>query len=335
MRNMAGSSVIYDTHIKGGRLPIRGKTMPDAWQGTLDTHRIISPEQTPVFAPGEILSEGDVNQRHSRRVFFRNYRFQPSRIAVPGLDSLLVIIYYGEDATLIRRRCARGWKQEHVKPGNMSILAPGRAADWEWPNPINVSHIYLSSKLMADTAASAFERDYKKLDTIELLNIADQKLQGLAEVLAQEMCSFGEEGSRLFVDAVASALSVHLIRRYHRNCGASDAAYDAMRLMPPQRTRALDFINAHISRNFKLAELANVVGLSEFQFLRCFKNTFEKTPHQYVMDLRARLAVEQICRTDLPLAEIAFATGFADQAHMTRAVKKTTGLTPGALRSRP
>jgi len=305
-----------------------------AWQGTLDTHQIISPEQSPVYAPGEILSEGDANQRHARRVFFRNYRFQPSRISVPGLDSLLIIVYSGEGATRIRRRSTEGWKEEHVPSGDMSILAPGRAADWEWQDPINVSHLYLSGKLMSDTAASAFDQDYKELETIEHLNIADQKLQALSSMLTQEMSSLGEGGT-LLIDSIASALSVYLIRSYHRSGQAPTHTSDPAHLNPLQRNRALDYINTHIARNFRLAELAGVCGLSEFQFLRSFKNTYGETPHQYVLNLRVRNAIEQIRWSKLPLAEIAFTAGFADQAHMTRAIKKKTGLTPGALRGRP
>jgi AraC-like DNA-binding protein len=51
-----------------------------------------------------------------------------------------------------------------------------------------------------------------------------------------------------------------------------------------------------------------------------------------VLNERVRLAVEKIRRTSLTLAEITAVTGFSDQAHMTREVKKATGQTPGALR---
>lgn len=231
----------------------------------------------------------------------------------------------------MRRRCGEGWKEENVRPGIMSIMGAGRASDWEWPGRINVSHLYLSSGLMADTAASVFEQDYRKLETLDVLRAEDQKLLILGDALSQELRAPGD-GGNLFVDAVASALSLHLIRLYHRNCNLSAIARDGVRLTPAQRLRVLDFIGAHISHNFKLLELAQVSGLSEFQFLRSFKGTFGASPHQYVLEQRVRLAVEQICQTNLALAEIAFATGFSDQAHMTRAVRKATGLTPGAFR---
>ena len=300
------------------------------WRAPLDARQVIPPDKVHIYAPGDILAEGDTGQDKWRRVFFRDYGYQPSKVVAPGIDGLQIVIYR-EGSTLIRRHCGEGWKEGHVRAGIMSIMGAGRASDWEWPDQISVSHIYLSNGLMSDTAASAFEQDYRKLETMDVLNIADGTLQSMGEALAKELRSPGDGGD-LFVDAVASALSVHLIRCYHSNCRASGIARGGRRLTPTQRTRVLEFIDVHISQNFKLAELAKVSELNEFQFLRCFKKTFGQSPHQYVLDQRTRLAIEQICRTDLSLAEIAFATGFSDQAHMTRAVRKATGLTPGALR---
>ncbi len=47
---------------------------------------------------------------------------------------------------------------------------------------------------------------------------------------------------------------------------------------------------------------------------------------------RVHRAMALINDTRLSLAEIAFLTGFSDQAHMTRVMKKATGQTPGNLR---
>ncbi len=304
--------------------------MSDALGVLSHTHEIISPEQVHIYAPGDILAEGDTGLDDRRRVFFRDYRFSSSTVVAPGIEGVQIVTYR-RGSTLMRRRCGEGWKEERVGPGIMSLMGAGQASDWEWPALIDVSHLYLSSELMADTAAMAFEQDYRKLETMDVLKLVDRKLLALGDALAQELRSPGDRGN-LFVDSVASALSLHLIRNYHRNVNAAEIVGAGMRLSPAQRTRILDFIAAEISRNFKLMELAKVSGLSEFQFLRCFKNTFGVSPHHYVLDQRVRLAVERIHRTGLSLAEIAFATGFSDQAHMTRAVRKATGLTPGAIR---
>ena len=304
--------------------------MSEASGALSHTHPFISPDQVHIYAPGAILAEGDTGQDNRRRVFFRDYRFDPSTVVAPGIEGVQIVIYT-HGSTLMKRRCGEGWKEERVRPGIMSLMGAGQASDWEWPGKIDVSHLYLSNELMADTAASAFEQDYRRLETMDVLRLTDRKLLVLSDALAQELRSPGD-GGNLFIDAVASALSLHLIRGYHHNCPAADVKGAGMRLGPVQRACVLDFIDTNISRNFKLAELAKVSGLSEFHFLRCFKNTFGESPHHYVLEKRVRLAVERIRHTNLPLAEIAFAAGFSDQAHMTRAVRKVVGSTPGAMR---
>jgi AraC family transcriptional regulator len=150
-------------------------------------------------------------------------------------------------------------------------------------------------------------------------------------MLVQELRSPGG-GTNLAVDSLASLLSVHLLRCYHRNIRLSRTIRGDARLTKGQRARVLDFIQANISRNFGLLELASAVGMSGTNFRRCFKNTFGESPHQFVLNQRTQMAIEQICQTRLGFSQIAALTGFANRSHMTAAVKKATGLTLGALR---
>lgn len=49
-------------------------------------------------------------------------------------------------------------------------------------------------------------------------------------------------------------------------------------------------------------------------------------------DVRRRTALEVIVETDLPLCHVAALVGLAEQATLTRAVRRWCGLTPSALR---
>jgi AraC-like DNA-binding protein len=53
---------------------------------------------------------------------------------------------------------------------------------------------------------------------------------------------------------------------------------------------------------------------------------------RFRIEARTRLAWRQIVSTDEPLAQIASASGFADQAHMTRSIGRLTGRPPKAWR---
>lgn len=66
---------------------------------------------------------------------------------------------------------------------------------------------------------------------------------------------------------------------------------------------------------------------------RGFVCVFGVTPAAFRAEARARRALDRIMRSAASLADVAASSGFADQAHMTRAIKTLTGAPPGAWRS--
>ena len=73
-------------------------------------------------------------------------------------------------------------------------------------------------------------------------------------------------------------------------------------------------------------------GSSRQTVFRQFRAAYGVGPNRYRVEARARRAWQLIVSGPVKLADIAAATGFADQAHMQRDVKTLTGRTPGAWR---
>ncbi|RYG53855.1 AraC family transcriptional regulator, partial [bacterium] len=57
-----------------------------------------------------------------------------------------------------------------------------------------------------------------------------------------------------------------------------------------------------------------------------------QTPHQFVMSLRVDRARELLVAGRHTPTDVAAMTGFADQSHLTRHLRRQLGVTPGALR---
>lgn len=96
----------------------------------------------------------------------------------------------------------------------------------------------------------------------------------------------------------------------------------------------LKYIDANLESGLAVDQLADLVGASSDQLSRAFKRSVGDTPHNYVLQRRTD-AARQLLREDATtLAQIAFATGFSSQSHMTTAFKKVLGVTPGAIRSK-
>ncbi|PSB17325.1 AraC family transcriptional regulator [Phormidesmis priestleyi ULC007] len=59
-----------------------------------------------------------------------------------------------------------------------------------------------------------------------------------------------------------------------------------------------------------------------------FKQQRGITPHQYILHCRIEKAKQLFQHSELTIAEIAIRTGFCDQSHLTRSLKRITGMTP-------
>ncbi|MGH6781151.1 MAG: helix-turn-helix domain-containing protein [Sphingomonadaceae bacterium] len=81
-----------------------------------------------------------------------------------------------------------------------------------------------------------------------------------------------------------------------------------------------------------LTQWAEETGVARTSLSRGFALAYGVSPQRYRAEFRARRATEAVARTVQPLAAIATDLGFADQAHMTRAVSALTGLSPTRLR---
>ncbi|MDX2123902.1 MAG: AraC family transcriptional regulator, partial [Aeromonas hydrophila] len=102
---------------------------------------------------------------------------------------------------------------------------------------------------------------------------------------------------------------------------------------PPQHLqRAAELMQDDCSSPLTLAQLSAVAGLTPSHFVRSFSRHYGMTPHAYLLDQRIRHA-RTLLRRGEPLAEVALASGFADQAHFQRQFKRRVAATPGHYRT--
>lgn len=120
--------------------------------------------------------------------------------------------------------------------------------------------------------------------------------------------------------------------------------FEASRQLPDQLLPAhfeaandwTDLLQAAIEADptLMLQEWAHALGVSPSTIGRGFAAHYGVSPSRYRLEAKTRCALLAIAKTRQPLAQIAADAGFADQAHMTRAICLYTGATPSLLRSR-
>ena len=99
-----------------------------------------------------------------------------------------------------------------------------------------------------------------------------------------------------------------------------------------QLRRVCEFVDAHLDRDLALDDLAGLINLSGKHFSRAFRQSTGVPPHRWLIERRIDRARSLILNSNLSLAAISLACGFADQSHFTATFRRLTGVTPKAYR---
>jgi len=123
-------------------------------------------------------------------------------------------------------------------------------------------------------------------------------------------------------------LLLELVRLIVTRCGTTGTSEihtgrerDAVR-------RVRGFIDEHFDGAIALSDLARIANLSPFHLHRIFCQETGMPPHAYQTQVRVNHAKEML-QQRRPLTQVALATGFADQSHLTRHFRRVVGVTPG------
>jgi AraC-like DNA-binding protein len=102
----------------------------------------------------------------------------------------------------------------------------------------------------------------------------------------------------------------------------------------PEITPALDHIHSNYGSRLRVEELAAISGLSVYQLNRRFRAVFGITASQLITKRRIDAASEMLRTADLPIADVANASGYYDQSAFSRVFRRMVGLTPRQYRAR-
>lgn len=109
--------------------------------------------------------------------------------------------------------------------------------------------------------------------------------------------------------------------------GAADGDFAAM-------SAAIDHIHRHFEEPLRLPALAEMAGLSVYQFDQRIRALFHVTAGQYLVKVRIDAACKRLTGTREPIAQIALACGYSDQSAFSRQFKQAVGISPMAYRKK-
>jgi AraC family transcriptional regulator len=174
-------------------------------------------------------------------------------------------------------------------------------------------HIYLSAMLFVAIARHT-SRDFSAASVRNDAGFNDPLIERIGAEILRELLAV-----RLLNNY--SSLNVDPFREKSRPKGL-----DSRRLQ-----RVIDYINANLTKDITLEELAAAASLSRFHFSRMFKVTMGQSPSRFIGQLRLDLA-KSLLTAGRSIADVAHDCGFSSESNFVRSFRRATGHTPGRYR---
>ena len=217
--------------------------------------------------------------------------------------------------------------RERRNQGDLAIIPANVSQRCNWNTSAEFAILAVEPALLKQVG-----QDLVDPDRIELIprfmSEQDALLQGIFSTVRDELES-GKIGGYLLIDSLKTTLAIHLLRNYCTTQPKLSSYTDG--LSPSMLQQVTEYIHEHFNQDVKLIELAAIVQISPYHFLRLFKQKMGVTPHQYILQQRIERAKFLLQHSELSLAEIALRVGFCDQSHLTRCFKRLVGITPKQL----
>lgn len=104
---------------------------------------------------------------------------------------------------------------------------------------------------------------------------------------------------------------------------------------PPKVQQAVIFIIAHLfDPRLTIRWMKEQCRITGHNFSSRFAHYLDKTPKQYILYHRIKVAKELLRKTGLPIVSIAMELGFSGQAVFTNTFKRQTGETPASWKKK-
>lgn len=140
-----------------------------------------------------------------------------------------------------------------------------------------------------------------------------------------------KKGSALYAQTLWTQILLQLL--WHCSTLSLELDTSVPAWLSEERIHAVqEFMEATLSQDISLSDLADHVGLSPSYFVRSFKKATGQTPIQFRKNLRMARAAELLRETVIPVSEIAQVMGFPSHSLFCAAFRRHHGTSPSAYR---
>ena len=210
-----------------------------------------------------------------------------------------------------------------LTPGGIPFFA-------RWDSDDRFMQIRITSDFIQNIAEETLNLNPDRLELIPKFKTRDPQLESIGMMLLSELKQ-ENLGGKLYIESLVNILAVHLLRQYSTT--QPRLAIYKNGLSERHLRQVLEYINEHLDRDIKLADLARLIGMSQFHFSYLFKRSLGISPYQYLLQQRIERAKQLLKQKQRSITDIAFLCGFNSHSHLSKQFRQLTGITPRAYRA--
>ncbi|WP_299280755.1 AraC family transcriptional regulator [uncultured Tateyamaria sp.] len=219
-------------------------------------------------------------------------------------------------------------KEYLLTPGSVQCTTSGFVASVAMEGKMVLQQILIDDSFFRDAWGAMHHGDPENFETWSFVGVHDDAMRRCATALLDE-ARMPSAGGELYAETLAQQIALLVLRRQNARASKPISTFE---LSDTELNRVVEHMTETLENPGGLDTLASLVDMDVFAFTRAFKATTGVPPHSYLIELRLIELKEQLINSDQSLADLAYATGFSSQSHMTTLFGKRVGMSPGKYR---
>ncbi len=214
--------------------------------------------------------------------------------------------------------------------GDISITPAKTSFFARWDSEDQLLQIQLTDQFIRSVTREALDQEFDQLELLPEFQVRNPQIEAIGMLLLAELHQAHAENN-LYIESLSNILAVNLVRHY----AATKPKIPTYNGGLPQRQlmQVLDYVDAHLDQEIKLADLAQLLDISQFHFSHLFQQSLGISPYQYVIQQRIERAKQLLKNTDQSIIDIALTCGFSSHSHLSKKFRQVTGMTPKNYRA--
>lgn len=211
-----------------------------------------------------------------------------------------------------------GKRKKQLQKGSWFLLRPGIVHSYRELAPWSFAYVHFHGNTV--------DRVINGLSFFKRETLGFKQASGASKELLLRLVS-GAADATVPGEILRNAILLELLTSLHSNYRKSNSDFKALSM-------SYEYILENLEKDLDLPRLAEIAGISQFHFVRNFKEKYGYPPVHFVQKMRIEKAKELLRREPdtRKIADISELCGFKDPLYFSKVFKHWTDMSPKAFR---